>query len=72
MKIDEYKPLTVSVLDKMGCSSPNCQHDHSELYFAQRCHRGAALEARYVKADHTLVLSCSECEWTVAVIKVAP
>ena len=72
MTDDNYKPLTAAVMDKMGCSMPHCHHDHSELYFTQRCHKSAGLEARYVKADQTLVLSCEECEWTVAVIKVAP
>lgn len=66
------EPLTADVLDQMGCAEPNCKHDHSELYFAQHCHPGAYLEARYVKIDHTLVLSCAECERTVATIGVAP
>lgn len=68
------KILHASDLDPMKCASPDCDHPggHSELYFAQRCHPGASLEARYVKQDQTLVLSCEACETTVAVLKVAP
>lgn len=65
-------PLTAAVLDKMQCESPNCNHkDHPELYFTQHCHPGARLDARYVRAEHTLVLSCAHCELTVATLRVA-
>jgi len=63
--------LTRVELDKFGCATPDCGHDHSELYLHQSCHPGAGLYAHYVKASGNLVLECRECEHPVATIAVS-
>ena len=63
---------TRSTLDLMGCSNPDCKHDHSVIYFHSHCHPKAALWPCYTKDDGVLVLECSECGATIAAVQVAP
>lgn len=63
---------TRSRLDKMGCSTPNCGHDHSELFLVPVCHERAGLEVKYVKATGYLILTCNECGKLAGTIEVAP
>lgn len=63
------RPLTKTILDRMGCSNPYCDHkeDH-KLDLIQLCHPIAGLVATY---DGTLELTCAECGQSVASVKVA-
>lgn len=63
---------TRSRLDKMGCSTPNCGHDHSVLYLVPVCHEDAGLEARYEKRTGHLILECARCGKHAGTIQVAP
>lgn len=62
---------TQKELNASGCGTPNCGHDHSELYLHQRCHPGGKLSAKYTKATGSLTVMCAVCETPVAVIAVA-
>lgn len=66
------QPLTQSMLDPMGCETPNCGHDHSTLFLNARCHPGGGLEAEYIKATGELKLSCVVCNRPLTSIMVAP
>jgi hypothetical protein len=70
------KILTRSVLDKMGCSNPDCTEEHSTLFFHSLCcedRRGneAPLQPSYEKATGLLTLSCVGCGEPVAVMQIA-
>lgn len=58
-------------LDPLGCSTPNCGHDHSVLYFHPACHPKAYPETRYDKRTGTIIVSCSKCKRQVVEILVA-
>ncbi len=62
--------LTRVVLDKMGCATPFCGHDHSILYLHAQCHPRAKLDARYVKDDGVLILTCAVCQKETARVAV--
>lgn len=64
-------PLTQAVLDGLGCSNPDCGHDHSTLWLHGECHPEAGLEVAYVKARGCLVCTCTECDHVIAVVEVA-
>lgn len=64
-------PLTADVLEQMGCSTPDCGHDHSELYLHSHCHPDAPVWPHYIKADHMLIFECAECDKEVARVLVA-
>jgi len=63
-------PLTRKQLDVAGCGTPNCDHDHSELYLVQACHPHRGVEAKYVKATGTLLITCQICDAPVAEVRV--
>lgn len=65
------KALTQEQLKPMGCSVPNCGHDHTVLYLNQRCHPSAGTEAFYNKRTKILTIVCQKCKELVADIKVA-
>lgn len=58
-------------LNEMGCSTPNCTHDHSTLFLIPGCHRGAAVDVKYVKATGVLTVQCHKCKRLVVELKVA-
>jgi hypothetical protein len=64
-------PLFREQLIEAGCSTPNCGHDHSEVYFHARCHPTADVSARYVKSLNHLVIACVKCDQEIARIAVA-
>ena len=64
-------PLTRLELDRGGCDTPNCGHDHSVLFLHSRCHPYAAVEACYEKGSGCVVLRCARCKQLVARIQVA-
>lgn len=64
-------PLTREQLDSMGCSMPNCDHDHSVLYLEPACHPGSGTDVIYAKENGTLQIVCHVCEKPVAHIQVA-
>jgi len=58
-------------LDRQGCGTKNCTHDHAILYMHSRCHPQAGLDVRYVKADGVLEIHCKLCHKPMAAIQVA-
>lgn len=64
-------PLTQKELDVAGCADPDCNHDHTVLFFKQRCHPFTGLEASYDKRSGYLTLICKTCEGPVVTIDVA-
>jgi hypothetical protein len=67
----ELAASTRKELDELGCSMPNCDHDHSVLYFNGRCHTGGAVEVAYHKEDGCIHVSCFTCKAYIGSIKVA-
>jgi hypothetical protein len=63
--------LTRKKLDEMGCGMPNCDHDHTVLYFHSRCHLAAGTTAKYDKRTGLVTMMCRECEKFICEIKVA-
>lgn len=63
--------LDQTILDEMGCGTPDCGHDHSILYLHPRCHPNAAVEVAYHKATGCIVMTCPRCKAHVAEIEVA-
>lgn len=64
-------PLTREQLDPMGCSNPNCTHDHSVLFLNQACHPGRGVEVKYTKATGVATIVCHACKAPVADLAVA-
>jgi hypothetical protein len=64
-------PLTRRQLDAAGCSTPDCGHDHTLLFFHGRCHPQADTDAYYDKRDHCVHIICAACEKPISTIKVA-
>ena len=64
--------MTRTVLDEKHCSTPNCEHDHSELHLIQKCHPGTGVDAVYHKVTGLLHVKCHQCGNMIAYIKVAP
>lgn len=63
--------LTRADLDKMGCSNPDCTHDHGgPLFFHAACHLHAPVEVMYL--DGELRVICGSCGRDVAIVAVAP
>jgi hypothetical protein len=62
--------LTRQELDRSGCGTPNCQHDHSVLYLEPRCHVGAGVFAKYTKATGAISFSCAKCRKPIIEIAV--
>lgn len=54
-------PIGKAELDAMGCGTPGCAHDHSQLYLHSECHSGAPMWGRYDKKQGALILECSIC-----------
>jgi hypothetical protein len=65
MKHQRRGPIGKAELNKMGCETPNCGHDHSVLFLHASCHPHAGLEAAYHKKDGVVVLECAECDLQV-------
>lgn len=63
--------LTRKDLDASGCGTPDCGHDHSELYLVAQCHPSANVEVRYVKATGWLAVHCAKCKKLIVNIEVA-
>jgi hypothetical protein len=63
--------MNATQLNKIHCSTPGCTCDDNEIYFHQRCHPEAALEAFYVKNIQRLYLICAECKQFISEIDVA-
>ncbi len=58
-------------LDRQGCASPDCTHDHSVLFLHGRCHPSANVTAAYHKKSGVLEIRCGRCTTLVAEIAVA-
>ena len=58
-------------LKDMGCSTPGCKEDHSVLHISPICHRDAASDCYYNKADGVLYVECAECGKPVAAFQIA-
>jgi hypothetical protein len=65
------RALTQEDLIDVGCSTPNCTHDHSVLFLHSFCHPEMALGACYEKATGELVLFCALCDEPVTRFRVA-
>jgi len=63
--------LTQKELNAAGCGIPNCDHDHSILFFHSRCHPGRPIRAHYTKATGIITAKCAVCDRLVGEIKVA-
>jgi hypothetical protein len=50
---------------------PNCNHDHSVIYFHSRCHPQGAIEAKYVKISGQLEMNCRVCGKHIGTVQVA-
>ena len=62
------KPLTQTQLNKMPCA---CGEPDDIMYFHQRCHTGAGLEAHYNKKKGIITMSCKTCKSLVCEVEVA-
>jgi hypothetical protein len=65
------KALYREDLNKTGCSTPSCGHDHNELTFHSLCHPESPTWTTYNKEAGTFAISCSRCDKTVALVNVA-
>jgi hypothetical protein len=63
--------VTKTELDGWKCDTPNCPHDHSNIYTSPPCHPDAGFDAMYSKPTGTMYLICRECEDTILSVKVA-
>lgn len=61
---------TSEQLDRMGCGSPRCTHNHDVLYLHSNCHPECDLEVAYHKATHQLLVMCSFCKKKVLAVEV--
>jgi hypothetical protein len=59
-------------LAALGCSDPDCGHDHRIIYFHGSCHLGAGTWVSYDKETGRLTIECAECETPIAHIDVLP
>lgn len=55
------KTFNKEALNELGCSVPNCGHDHSILYLIAQCHPKAGTRVKYHKNDELLIVQCSRC-----------
>lgn len=62
--------VTKTELNKAGCGSPGCTHDHSTLFLTAACHPAHGLEVKYVKEKEQLVVTCYVCETEVTTIQL--
>jgi hypothetical protein len=62
--------VTKEQLDASGCSSPNCNHDHSTLYIHAVCHISSAVCVKYEKKTGLIIVECAECDKEVIRIKL--
>lgn len=67
----EMTEQTQATLNKSGCATPNCGHDHDTLYFHGNCHPTATIEVTYEKATGLLYMACGRCGKPVCMVKVA-
>lgn len=72
MNTNSKRPLTYRDLDKMGCDTPNCAHDHSVIYLHARCHMKSGVAVRYEKRGAQLVIECLKCSREMARIYIGP
>jgi hypothetical protein len=63
--------LTHEDLEPLRCDTPGCTKCDEVLYFGNRCHPHAPLQAFYVKAAKVLHLACAQCGETITGIQVA-
>jgi hypothetical protein len=63
--------LTQRELADIGCDTPNCKHDHSQIFFNPRCHPNSHVEAYYDKASGTVIIRCARCTQFVVAVEVA-
>lgn len=64
--------LTQRDLNRMGCGTPDCGHDHTILYLNARCHPKAGTFASYDKSTGSLLIECAKCEKPIVEIAVNP
>ena len=65
------KNLTCTELNSIGCSDPDCTHDHSVVYLHPRCHPEAGTWASFDKGTGTLTIECVQCQKPFVGILVA-
>lgn len=63
--------LTRVELDKGGCETPGCRHDHTVLYLHGRCHQSAGQRVSYDKRTGNVRVVCRRCDELVVEIAVA-
>lgn len=63
--------LTQVQLDRGGCGTLNCGHDHTILWLHAACHPRAGLAVAYDKSTGRLAVGCKQCKNPVAEIAVA-
>lgn len=63
--------ITRKELDRAGCGTPGCSHDHSVVYFHGKCHLSAPVEASYEKATGEIVMRCARCQELIVRVAVA-
>ena len=54
-----------------GCAIPDCQHDHTTLFFRAKCHADAPLDVSYTHGSGVLRISCRACRQDIVNVKVA-
>lgn len=64
-------PLHREQLDRAGCATPNCGHDHTVLFLSGECHPGASGNISYSKLTGTISVTCFVCDKPVAEVAVA-
>ncbi len=63
--------LTRKELDRAGCDTPGCGHDHTITHFHGRCHPNACVSAAYDKRTGEITIRCARCEQLIAHVAVA-
>lgn len=63
--------LTRVELDKGGCETPGCGHDHTVLFLYSRCHQSAGQRVSYDKRTGNVRVVCRRCDSLVVEIAVA-
>lgn len=58
--------LTQWQLERGGCATPNCGHDHSVLYLNAKCHPGTGVEVAYIKGQGIARVTCLKCQKIIA------
>lgn len=66
-----HKPLTRAALDRAGCGTPGCGHDHTVLFLNPVCHPSGGVDVSYDKRTGLLSIRCNTCERRVGDVEVA-